>query len=154
MSRVIATIESHDIVEEDDKSIQFGPCKAAIDGDGTGASHGDPDFQPRTSLRLNGVSLNSDRVPYIVVPPAIVSGVTEVVLGCHAEVEYQGKFTSAVVGDIGPHNKLGEISIACAVALAIPSSPNTGGVDSGVFYQLFPGVPAVVNGIQYALQPS
>lgn len=151
--RTIATIEGHDIIEQDDLSVTF-TAKAAIDGDGSGASHGDPDFQPRTSLRLNGVSLNSDIVPYIVVPPAIIQGVKPIVLGSRAVVGFGRRTVEAVVGDVGPHAKLGEISIACAEALGIPSSPNTGGVDSGVEYTIYPGTPALANGVQYQLQPS
>lgn len=151
MSRVIATIESHEIIEADDHSVTF-TAKAAIDGDGTGASHGDPDFQPRTSLRLNGESLNSDLVPYIVVPPAIISGVGGIVLGAHAILTYKGHVIDAVVGDVGPTHKLGEISIAAARGLGIPDSPLCGGVSGGVIYDIFPDQPAYVNGVQYKLQ--
>jgi hypothetical protein len=46
------------------------------------------------------------------------------------------------------------MSIACAKALGIPESPLTGGVESGVSYEIQPGVPAWVNGITYDLQAS
>lgn len=151
--KILATLEGHDIQLDDDGVIQYS-AKMAIDDDGTGSSHGDPYFQPRTSLRINGVSLNSDVDRYIVVPPAIIRGVTPIVLGCQAFVTYLGRKTAAVVGDVGPYHKIGEASIACANALGIPSSPNTGGVDSGVFYEIHPGVPAVVNGKTYQLQAS
>lgn len=66
-----------------------------------------------------------------------------------------GKTCSAVVGDIGPHRKLGEISIACAAALGIDPSPTRGGEERHVVeYVIEPGVPAVVNGITYRLQSS
>jgi hypothetical protein len=43
-----------------------------------------------------------------------------------------GKIVNAIYADVGPSNKIGEGSIALAEALAIPSSPRTGGVSSGV----------------------
>ena len=141
--RIIATIEDHAITELDDLSVTY-TAKAAIDGDGSGDNAcNDPDFQPDTSLHHEeGSALESETEPYIAVPPAIICGVKGIVLGCKAVVKYNGLSVNAVVGDVGPHAKLGEISIACAEALQIPSSPLTGGVDSGVFYQLWPGIAA------------
>jgi hypothetical protein len=124
---------------------------ADIDVDGSGPSHGDPYYQPDTSLHLLGQPLNSDVDRYIVVPPAIIRFVKPVVLGCMAKVTYRGKTTDAVVGDVGPRTKAGEISRACAIALGINPSPISGGVDSiEVDYEIFPGTPAP----GYALQPS
>jgi hypothetical protein len=71
------------------------------------------------------------------------------------------KSVEAVIADSGPRNKLGEISLACAKAIGVPAGEgakypaNSGGIDSHIIhYQLFPGVPAVVNGVTYPLQPS
>lgn len=154
MSTILATIEGHAITISDDGSVSY-TAKAAIDGDGSGGnSYGDPDFQDSTSLKVGGVSLNAEKEAYIVVPPAILDGVESIVLGCQAKVSYHGKSIEAVVGDIGPKSKLGEISIACAEALGIPSSPLSGGVAAGVEYQLWPGVAATANGRTYPLQPS
>ena len=154
MSSIIATIEGEDIVLEDDGKVHY-KAKAAIDADGIGPSHGDPDKQDDSSLHHNGQPLNADVDPYIVVPPAIISGVQPIVLGSQAHVTFGGKTVAAVVGDIGPHRKLGEISVACAKALGIPSSPVSGGVDEHVVeYVIEPGVAAEVNGVNYQLQPS
>lgn len=150
---VLAIIEGHSITIDDAGVVRYS-AKAAIDGDGSGSSHGDPDFQPDTSLHFQGKALNADLVPYIAVPPRIINGVEPIVLGCSAIVSYKGKRVSAVVGDIGPKKNLGEISIACAEALGIPSSPISGGVDFGVDYEIHPGVRATVNGITYDLQAS
>lgn len=151
---VFATIEGHPITLNTDSSITY-TAKAAIDGDGSGGnSYGDPDFQDATSLKVNGVSLNAEAEAYIVVPPAILDGVPQPVLGSQAFVSFGSKSVAAVVGDIGPRTRIGEISIACAEALGIPSSPLSGGVPSGVLYRIFPGVPAVANGKTYPLQPS
>ncbi len=154
MSQIIDTIEGEDIVLEDDGKVRY-KAKAAIDADGIGPSHGDPDKQDDTSLHHNGQPLNADVDQYIVVPPAIISGVQPIVLGSQAHVTFRGKTVPAVVGDIGPHRKLGEISVACAKALGIPSSPVSGGVDEHVVeYVIEPGVAAEVNGVSYQLQPS
>lgn len=148
--RVIATIEGEDILEQSDGTVIYA-AKAAIDSDGTGDHHGDRTAQDETSYKPD---LNADVDRYIVVPPAIVSGVRGIVVGCQAMVTYGGKSTPAVVGDIGPHKKLGEISCATASALGIDPSPVDGGVDEhAVFYKLWPGSPAVVNGKTYTLQP-
>lgn len=154
--QIIATIEGEPITEGDDNSVEYS-SKMAIDGDGTGSSHGDPDYQSRTSLRYRTQFLNADVDRYIVVPPAIINGVKGIVLGCKAIVKdlRSGLWTDAVVGDIGPHHKLGEASIATAEVLHDPSSPTKGGVDEHVIgYKLWPGIPAVVDGKTYELQAS
>lgn len=151
--KIIATIEDCDIVEQADGSVTW-TAKMAIDGDGVGPSHGDPDYQNHTSLKPD---LNADVDQYIVVPPAIIKGVVGIVLGCAGTVKNQinGLICDVVVGDVGPHNKLGEASIATAKALGVPASPTSGGNASHVFeYTIRPGVPAIVNGKTYALQPS
>ena len=153
--QIIATIEGEPITWDGTK-VRFR-AKAAIDADGAGSSHGDPDFQPDTALHQGGEPLNADIDKYIVVPPAILRGVKPIVLGCQANVTdiATGNTTDAVVGDVGPRRQIGEISIACAKALGIPASPTKGGVDEHRFlYVIVPGVAAVVDGKQYTLQAS
>lgn len=153
--RIIANIDGEPIVELNDLSVTYR-AKAAVDTDGSGPLHGDPDAQTDTSLHLDGKPLNADVDRYIVVPPAIIQGVKEIVLGCQAYVTNttNGMNTEAVVGDVGPRKKLGELSVACAKALGINPSPTRGGEDSHVIhYSLHPGMAAVVQGKQYALQP-
>lgn len=91
--------------------------------------------------------IDSSSIPFFVVPPIIISSVKPKVLGSKAQITYNDITIDAVVADIGPHSKLGELSIAAAKALGIPSSPKTGGVDKGVFYKLWPGETAVVSTI-------
>lgn len=99
--------------------------------------------------------LDSEKVPYIVVPPCIIRGVKGIVMGCRAIVEFNGKSVVAMVGDAGPKTKTGEGSIALAKLLGIPSSPRTGGIDKPlVKYTIFPGVEATINGVTYPLQAS
>jgi hypothetical protein len=148
----IETVEGHDVFLEDDGRITY-TAKAAIDADGSGPSLRDPDFQGDTSRHFEHRALDATKVPYVVVPPSIIDAVAPIVLGCQARVSIQGKTTEAVVGDIGPRHKLGELSVACAKALDIPDSPISGGVDEGVHYEIIPGQPAVVNGLTYVLTP-
>jgi len=101
--------------------------------------------------------VDSATVPYVVVPPAIRNGVKGVVMGCLAHVTNtkNGKHTAAVVADIGPRKKIGEISCACASAIGVNASPTSGGIEERVIdYVIFPGVPAIVNGVTYPLQPA
>lgn len=151
--RTIATIEGEDIIEFPDGSVHYR-AKAAIDSDGIGPHHGDHTAQDATTYQP---SLNADKDRYIVVPPAIRDGVKGVVMGCLAQVTNtrNGMHTAAVVGDIGPHKKLGEISCACASAIGLNPSPVSGGVDDHVIeYVIWPGTAAVVNGKVYTLQPA
>ncbi len=105
--------------------------------------------------------VDSATVPFIVVPPMIVKAVAGIVLGCRCVVTNSrtGKTTEAVVADTGPRNHLGEISVACAKAIGVPTGTthpaNGGGASSPtIHYQLFPGKAAVVNGVTYPLQHS
>lgn len=152
--KIIAIIENERIILDNTGRVSYH-SKAAIDVDGSGPAHNDPDYQNDTSLHLNGKPLNADLDCYIVVPPAIIHGVLPVVLGCQARVTYKGKFHAAVVGDISPKTKLGELSRALAIALGIPPSPVSGGEDDHIVgYELWPGKAAVVDGKAYDLQPS
>lgn len=96
-------------------------------------------------------------VPYIVLPSHWRAQSVGVVLGCKATVEdtKTGKILhDAGVLDFGPTSKLGEASIACAEFFGVPSSPKTGGTEQKRFiYRFYPGIPAVINGITYQLQP-
>jgi hypothetical protein len=96
-------------------------------------------------------------VPYIVLPSHWRKLAVGVVLGCKAIVKdtKTGKILNAAgVLDFGPRAKLGEASVACAKFFGIPSSPKDGGTDEKRFiYTFFPGVPAVINGVTYQLQP-
>jgi hypothetical protein len=87
--------------------------------------------------------VDSETIPYIVVPPLIVQGVAGIVRGCKARVTYKGKSVDAVVADRGPRTKIGELSIAAARAVGIPSSPRNGGLEvAEILYELWPGVAA------------
>ena len=142
-----------DVIENDDGSVQFNG-DMDIDIDGAPDWKRDPFGQPDTALHYNGLPINAQIVPFIVVPPEIIQAVKGIVLGCKASVRYGIKISDAVVADIGPHKKLGEGSPALARNLGINDDPNHGGIDDHVvLYRLWPGVPAVIDGIEYNLQP-
>lgn len=124
-----------------------------IDGDGVGPSHGDPDYQNSTSYKPD---LNADFDPYFVLPPCVFLAVGPEVMGCQGQIKRisTNQIVPAFPGDVGPHTKLGEAAIACARSLGVPCSPVSGGSDDLDFeYTFWPGVPAVIDGKTYILQP-
>lgn len=123
-----------------------------------GLAHIFPDgvIASKTALVLDENSLpnsyvDAETVPYIVVSPTIRQKARGVVLGCRARLSYRDKSVECVVADIGPRSKVGEASIAACRAVGIPSSPRSGGADSGVMYELWPGEPVTIDGITYPL---
>lgn len=98
---------------------------------------------PGISHDLPEAYVDSETIPYVVVPPLIVKDTEGVVRGCKALVTYNGKSIWCVVADKGPTNRIGEISIAAARALGIKSSPKNGGFKEHlVDYELWPGQAA------------
>lgn len=91
--------------------------------------------------------VNAEEIPYIALPPKVAHQPGHCVRdakACLGDIVFMfnnnnGKFSFAIVADIGPGNKIGEGSIKLADALGIPSSPRTGGVNDGVYYLVFPG---------------
>ncbi len=95
--------------------------------------------------------VDAETVPYIVVPPLIIQATAGVVRGCKARVTWRSKSVDCVVADKGPRNKIGELSIAAAREIGLPSSPRSGGTDKPeIFYELWPGVAAP----GFVLQPA
>lgn len=153
--KTIGTIEGNEIIQRDDLSVMFFG-KAAIDCDGSDNRHHDPCWQADTSLHHAGKPIDAESVPYIVVPPLIIQGVRGIVMGCAARVTntITGQTTEAVVADIGPRRKLGELSCECARRLGLSGNPNNGGTEKKIIrYELWPDKPAIVDGVTYTLQP-
>lgn len=101
--------------------------------------------------------LDSEKVYYVVIPGHLRKQVPGIVLGCKAEVTntHTGVCVTAVVGDVGPSDEIGEVSIALADTLGIPSGPKSGGTSKQILaFEVFPGVAAKVNGVQYRLIPA
>lgn len=87
--------------------------------------------------------VDAETVPYIVVPPLIIQATSGVVRGCKARVTFGNKSVDCVVADKGPRNKIGELSIAAARAIGLPSSPRNGGTEKPeILYELWPGIAA------------
>ena len=124
--------------------------------DGSGPSHGDQYYQSQTAYYNGGKYLNADVDKYIVVPPQIRSGVQPVVMGCQARLTnlLTGKWHAAVVGDIGPSNKTGEAAYCLAHIIEPKITYNTGSSERIYLYELWPGIPAVVEGKTYKLEPA
>lgn len=129
--------------------------KAHIDSDGSDNRHRDPCWQAETSLKRQGQSIDAECVPYIALPPAIIQAVPGIVLGCRVRLRNitTKESCDAVVADVGPRRKLGEISCEAARRIGLDGNPNHGGTDARIIsYEIWPGVPAVVDGETYKLQ--
>lgn len=108
----------------------------------------DPDYLPDTSaVDSSGNPLDASTLPFIVIPlPSTRFRYADygIRAGQIALVLYGGRMVFGIFGDAGPSAIIGEASFAMAEALGIPSSPSTGGVDSGVTYLVFTGATARV----------
>ncbi|GGX58958.1 glycoside hydrolase family 75 protein [Streptomyces fructofermentans] len=101
----------------------------------------DPLFSDATAYtQSDGRYLDSERLPYVVVPAASdlwnhrehgIGG------GTVAAVIHRNRVQYAVVGDVGPEDIIGEASYATAESLGIRPDPRGGGTASGVTYILF-----------------
>lgn len=87
--------------------------------------------------------VDSEKVPYIVVPGIWARSVKEIVLGCRGTVTNTANNATCevVVADIGPD--FGELSMAAARILGLNPDPRKGGCDLHTFrYQIWPGQAA------------
>jgi hypothetical protein len=128
-----------------------------IDNDGSGGNPEHDQFhQDDTTLHdPNDNALNAYRVPFIVVPPLICQKTRGKVLGSSAIVEniHTGESCEAVVGDIGPHKKIGEASPALAREISVNPNPVTGGEERRIIrYTIYVDKPAVIDGVTYTLE--
>ena len=92
----------------------FFDAKMAIDADGSTLSkRAEFPNQPETALRYptTGGSLDSERVPYIVLPIGDLRRTACVGTGDLAAILKDGKLQFAIVGDVGPPPKIGEGSM-------------------------------------------
>jgi hypothetical protein len=123
-----------------------------VDQNGHPKTDGNGNIYSKTSYMP---PVDANLVPYVVVNPIVRARARGIVLGCHAVLTYGSRVVAAVVADVGPENKIGEMSIAAAKALGIPGGPRGVGDLSGpISWHLYPGVPAVVNGSTYELKPA
>jgi hypothetical protein len=95
--------------------------------------------------------VDAETVPYIVVPPIIVRKTAGIVRGCKARVTRGDKVVDCVVADLGPANKIGELSIAAARAIGLNPSPRHGGTEQQeLLFELWPGTAAPGFVLQHA----
>lgn len=98
----------------------FYDAKMAIDADGSTLSkRAERPNQPETALRypVSDVSLDSERVPYIVLPIGDLLRTEGLSKGDLAAVIKDGRLQFAIVGDVGPPPKIGEGSMRLHAAL-------------------------------------
>jgi hypothetical protein len=76
--------------------------------------------------------VDSETIPYIVVPPQLLTGMAGVKLGDFATVlnTKNQKLQHAIVADLGPRNRIGEGSIALAKAIGVPLGAQAGVVEA------------------------
>lgn len=131
---------------------------ADIDNDGSGGNpDGDKYHQDDTTLHRDGKALNAYEESFVVVPPVVIQKTKGIVLGslCLVENTFSQDACMAVVADLGPMFKVGELSPACARQIGVNPNPVTGGESRKIIrYTIFVGVPARINGVQYVLQKS
>ena len=168
-SQLLAKVSSCSVVShgkyatDDGESSTVNICKAGsaffwkadmdVDCDGVRTSKcnedTDPWYQDQTSFETSkGKPFQSDSTHYFVIPlPSSRFSYSSngIKPGSVAAIIYNNKVVYAVFADEGPNNIIGEASYATAKALGIDSNPETGGVDSGVTYIVFPGkVPSTI----------
>jgi hypothetical protein len=155
--KILLTVESCPVLFAEELNLICFTAKFAIDCDGSRNPDQDPDWQWDTTLHgPDGKPIDSERVRGIVLPPGVINAVTGTVLGSLVKVTNtkNGKTADAVVFDVGPHFKLGEGTPALARALGLDPNSRHGGTDERIIgYEVHVGVPAVLDGITYALKP-
>ena len=139
------------IVDRDGNPIVQGktdPCPGMYVSPTT---YGRPQFLPTNPRKW----LNSETIPYGVIPGPLRRLIKPIIMGCYGVVtnRHNGKRMEILIGDSGPATHLGEGSMALADGLGINSNPRTGGTDEPYLdWLIYPGVPALINGEQFNLQ--
>jgi hypothetical protein len=125
-----------------------------ICNDGSGPDYDDPHHQAQTAYYNDGKFLNADIDKYIVIPPQIRKGVIPAVMGCQGRMTNlgTGQWSAAVTGEIGPDDKTGEAAYCLAKELQPKITHNSGDSRLIYLYELWPGLPAVVDGKLYKLE--
>lgn len=155
-NKIIVTVEGVPVGLNDKNQLTF-TAKMAIDDDGQKNPDKDPDHQNDTNLHWQGKPLDATIDKYIVLPIFLFKLFAPIGLGsmCFLRNTRNGKTTYAVVGDKGPNKKIGEASPPVAEALGLDGNSLHGGTDAHeIEYTVELGVPALVDGKQFELQPS
>jgi hypothetical protein len=125
-----------------------------ICNDGSGPAHGDKHHQSETAYYNGGKFLNADVDKYIVIPPQVRKMVAPAVMGCQGRITnlLTASWHAAVTGEIGPDDKTGEAAYCLAKLINPDVKHNSGDKSRQYLYELWPGIPAVVNGKHYKLE--
>jgi hypothetical protein len=158
MTEVIGVIEGVEINRIDCVTGEFVQFVADFDSDNDG-SGGNPEHdtchENDTTLHApDGKALDAYKVSFVVVPPLICQKTRGRVLGseCLLTNKSNGMQELCVVGDIGPHHKIGEASPHAAKAVGAHASAFSGDERHVFDYEIRVGKPALINGVQYALK--
>jgi hypothetical protein len=153
---ILLIISPVNIYQKTDGSYVCFRSDLDICNDGSGPAHGDPYHQSQTAYYNGGKFLNADKDKYMVVPPQVRSMVPGAVMGCQGRLTNlnTGVSQDAVVGDIGPENKTGEAAYCLAKIVNPRVTHNSGDKNMNYLYELWPDVPAEVDGKHYALEPA
>lgn len=112
------------------------------DGKNDPAIHYESTHQAQTSIDPSGKTVNSNTVPFVVLPGGFGKEYG-IHLGDIAAVIYRDKIEFAVFADTGPRTKIGEGSIALHRSLGFERVKNGRivdvGIDAGVVTIVFPG---------------
>lgn len=81
--------------------------------------------------------VDASRIAYISIPPALEALGVRLGDACLVAERDTAKSIQAIVADIGPRRKLGEVSIFCAQGCGFASSPRNGGISHGVIIRIF-----------------
>lgn len=121
-----------------------------ICNDGTGDSHGDKHYQPRTAYTP---FLNADVDLYIVLNPHLRKALKPPVLGSLGRVTnlLTQQTSFGVWGEVGPTRKTGEVSHALGKLLHHKVTPKIGDKRKIYCYEMWPGVAAAVGNKRYHL---
>jgi hypothetical protein len=141
-------------------SAVFFNAKMGVDADGSPLSKKAPGAtdQPETTFRYPSplkTSIDSDKVPFIVIPGGGFGGALGIQFGDIAAVVHKDRLVFAIVADQGPVCKLGEGSIELHEQLGhkVCTQRNTegectrlrdSGIESDVLYFIFPGSKAAI----------
>jgi hypothetical protein len=153
---VLLKIGSVSIYQSADGSYVSFISDLDVCNDGSGPDHDDPSYQPATAYYNGGKFLNADKDKYIVIPPQVRSMTAGVVMGCKARLTNLDTEVAhdAVTGDIGPKDKTGEAAYCLGKIVNPKITHNSGDSKLVYFYELWPDVPAVVDGKTYKLEPA
>lgn len=102
--------------------------------------------------------IDSEKTSFAVIPGPLIDLVKPVFMGCEVEMFNldNGAMSIGVCADSGPAGHLGEGSSKAAKDLKLrKTDPKNGGTDKPIIlYRIRPGVPAVVDGETFILQPT